>query len=344
MNLVEHTDALAGPANKTVNFRIIPFGPLCPTVTGHATIPHCLGRFRVLDEIARGGMGVVLRAYDAELDRELAIKLLSPDIEPDSEAGRRFAQEARVASQLNHPSIMPVYEAGTLADGRAYFVMPFVQGGTLAVLLAERPDSQHEMRRWLEVFERICIAVGHAHAKGIIHRDLKPANVIVEPSGHALVMDWGVASVRGSTPVGETSGYWVFGTPSYMPPEQARGSQAADPRGDVFGLGAILCEILTGHPPYLGSDAASVTRQAASGDQSELVRRIAESGADWELIDLTRRCLAVDIDARPGEAGVVAGLINDYLVSVPQPTAQSSRDQTWARRAAAILATALALS
>lgn len=339
--------ALAGPADATIDLRLVPASASGGSHFGTSTIPHFLGRFRVLGEIARGGMGVVLRAYDARLDRELAVKLLSPDIPPDSEAGCRFAQEARVAGQLDHPGIIPVYEAGSLPDGRSYFAMPFVRGRTLAAHLGERPDPRQELRHWLGVFERICAAVAHAHARGIVHRDLKPANVMTGASGQVVVMDWGVAAARGSVPrpdeVGD--GFWVFGTPAYMPPEQARGRADADPRIDVFGLGGILCDILTGEPPYGGPDAAAVTRQAAAGDQTDLHRRLVRSGADSALVALARACLATDPTDRPADASEVARLVGDYLTALEKPRWQSrpSSPDRQSLRVAGLLAAAAAL-
>ena len=156
-------------------------------------VPHFLGRYRVLEEIARGGMGIVVRAYDATLDREVAVKVLSPDVDPDSEIGRRFADEARIVSQLHHPGIVSVYDAGIIADGRPFFTMPFLQGHTLASVLANRADSGDEIDRFLAVFAKICGAVAHAHERRIVHRDLKPANVMLGRSDEVLVMDWGVA-------------------------------------------------------------------------------------------------------------------------------------------------------
>jgi eukaryotic-like serine/threonine-protein kinase len=314
MIVAEHTDALSGPADATLNLRISPVVDPSPSHSGTAAVPPALGRFRVLEQVARGGMGVVLRAYDGDLDRELAIKLLSPEIAPDSEAGRQFAQEARVAGQLDHPGILPVYEAGCLPDGRSYFAMPFVRGRTLAALLAERPDPRHGLDYWLGVFEQVCAAVAYAHGRGVVHRDLKPANVMLGPHGQVVVMDWGVAAVRetGSKWGGDAQGYWVFG---YMPPEQARGSAAADPRADVFGLGGILCEILTGEPPYVGDDAAAVTRRAAAAEQADLRARLNISGADAQFVALARSCLSPDPTDRPADAGEVARLLGEYLMA-----------------------------
>ena len=316
MNSPEHTDALHMEAGATVNYRVQP-APASGSAGAQAPIPHVLGRFRVLGEIARGGMGVILRAYDPSLDRELAIKLLSPEILADSEAGRRFAQEARVVSHLHHPGIIPVFDAGTLPDGRSYFAMPFVEGRTLSSLLADRPAWEHGLTGWLRVFEQVCEIVAHAHQEGVVHRDLKPANVMVGRFGEVMVMDWGVAAMV-DTPSQPTlaanPGGWVFGTPAYMPPEQARGNgETPDRRSDVFGLGAILCEILTGQPPYVGMDAATVTRMAAEGDQKDTARRLAERKADPILVHLARRCMSSDRAERPASGAEVAEEVRDYL-------------------------------
>jgi serine/threonine protein kinase len=254
-------------------------------------------------------MGIVLRAYDATLDREVAIKMLSPDAEPDSVTGRRFGEEARIASRLHHPGVIAIYDAGELPDGRPYFTMPFLQGKSLAALLGDRIDVQDRLQHWLSVFERLCLAVAHAHKQGIVHRDLKPGNVMVDEAGEAVVMDWGLAAVNGEPSSASESDYWVFGTPAYMPPEQANGNAAAVPRTDVFGLGAILCEILTGHPPYVGADIASVTRLAVAGDQSDTENRLQESLADSRLLDLVRRCLSTDPNDRPTDAAALASEI-----------------------------------
>jgi serine/threonine-protein kinase len=316
MPFPEHTDALAGPADATISLRIAPgtptaFDPAC------SPIPHFLGRYRVLDEIARGGMGIVLRVYDADLDRELAVKLLAPEIDPDSETGRRFVQEPRVMSQLYHPGIIPVFEANALPDGRPYFAMPFIRGKTLATLLAGRRHPKHDYLSWLGIYERLCDAIAHAHEMGIVHRDLKPANVMVGEFGEVVVMDWGVAASvtaanRGS--IDSTAGFWVYGTPAYMAPEQARGIVLADPRGDVFGLGAVLCEILTGQPPYVGQDVATVSRMACDAAQGEMNCRLNACSADASLVALARNCLAPEPAERPSDASEVANAIREFLI------------------------------
>jgi serine/threonine protein kinase len=350
MELLEHKDALHKEAGATVNYRVLPESA-AGSPSASAPIPHFLGRFRVLGEIARGGMGIIVCAYDPALDRELAIKLLAPEIPADSEAGRRFAQEARIVSHFHHPGIIPVFEAGMVADGRAYFAMPFIEGQTLSVLLAERAGPAHGLARWLQVFLRVCETIAYVHEQGIVHRDLKPSNVMVGRFGEVMVMDWGVAALvvpPVPQPVENRSGCWVFGTPAYMPPEQALGTSGPpDRRADVFGLGAILCEILTGHPPYPGIDLAGVTRLAADGNQAEMTRRLVRCGADPALIQLARLCLSPAPADRPGSAGEVATAVTECLAAAHSRVqvaehrtlaANAQRDRRFAGLVTAILA------
>ncbi len=155
--------------------------------------------YEVRDEIARGGMGVVLAAYHIALAREVAIKTLRPDRPADARTVGRFVTESHVTAKLQHPGVPPVFEVGQLADGRPYLVMKLVRGRTLEALLKDRPPGGADLPRFLDIFERICQAVGYAHSQGVIHRDLKPSNVMVGEFGEVQVMDWGIAKsgVRG---------------------------------------------------------------------------------------------------------------------------------------------------
>src|SRR5262245_27100474 len=162
--------------------------------------PLVLARYRFLDEIARGGMGIVYRATDTVLGREVAVKVLSDRFDADSTAARRFADEARIAGQLQHPPVPPVHDLGTLPDGRPFLAMKLIKGQTLDALLRDCPDPAQARGRFVAVFEQVCQAVGYAHAHEVIHRDLKPANVMVGAFGEVQVMDWGLAkhlAVRG---------------------------------------------------------------------------------------------------------------------------------------------------
>ena len=153
--------------------------------------------YELLDEIGHGGMGVVYRARDVALGRDVAVKLLSERYPADSIAAQRFLNEARITGQLQHPGIPAVHQVGALSDGRPFLAMKLIKGSTLETLLKHRPDPPEDRGQLLAIFEAICQAVGYAHAHRVIHRDLKPANVMVGAFGEVQVMDWGLAKVLG---------------------------------------------------------------------------------------------------------------------------------------------------
>jgi eukaryotic-like serine/threonine-protein kinase len=215
-------------------------------------------RYEILDRLGEGGMGVVYLARDRELGREVALKVLrAPD--PSPEERDRILREARILASLEHPGIVPVHDVAVLPDGRVFYVMKRVRGERLDAARSAR--SRAEL---LRVFRQVCNTVAFAHAAGVIHRDLKPQNVMLGAFGEVLVLDWGVAKLRGRAvevppgtgvqPTGEnTATGTVMGTPGYMAPEQLTGNSAAvDERTDVFGLGGILCFLLTGDHPSAG--------------------------------------------------------------------------------------------
>jgi serine/threonine protein kinase len=234
--------------------------------------PDADGRYEILDEIARGGMGTVYRALDRELGREVALKVSSrPGAASDAE--ERLLREARVLARLEHPGLVPVHDVGTLPDGRLFYAMKRVRGSRLDHHFAAEPSIPARLR----TFERICETVAFAHAHGVIHRDLKPENVMVGPFGEVLVLDWGVARLRddATAPVspaaadapspGRTAHGTVLGTPGYMAPEQARGDvERTDERADVYALGGILYGLLTdAAPPSSGPAEAPRRRNPA---------------------------------------------------------------------------------
>jgi tetratricopeptide (TPR) repeat protein len=316
-------------------------------LTGGAAPPHkiieeapltCAGRYAILCEIGRGGMGMVLEADDPELRRHLAIKVLLEEHQHDAALVRRFLDEARICGQLQHPGIVPIHEIGRLPDGRPFFAMKLIQGQTLASLLQARCDPADDLPRFLNIFEQVCQTMAYAHAHGIIHRDLKPSNIMVGSFGEVQVMDWGLAKMlpivdgasraepasaaRLAAPPGDSAtslAGTVLGTPGYMAPEQARGdSEQIDARCDVFGLGGLLCVILTGKPPYDGSTHAQVYRQATEGDLSAAYARLETCSADAELVRLARICLAANPKDRPCDAGIVARTLTNYRASVAE--------------------------
>jgi serine/threonine-protein kinase len=313
------------------------------------------GRYQMEEEIARGGMGTVLRGRDTELKREIAVKVLLETHAGRTEFVQRFVEEAQIAGQLQHPGITPVYDVGTAAGKRPYFTMKLVKGQTLAALLGARGDKrpacppgagqQHtseplvatDRLRFFKIFEAVCQTLAYAHAHDVIHRDLKPANVMVGAFGEVQVMDWGLAKVlssrdreraeeeagtviatvrTGEADSGQTHAGTAMGTPAYMAPEQARGEvERVDERADVFGLGALLCEILTGQPPFPGKTSEAM-RRAQKADLSGALSRLDACGADGELIALAKHCLAAEPEDRPRHAGAVAERMTAYLESV----------------------------
>ncbi len=298
-------------------------------------------RYEVVGEIARGGVGVVLRGRDVDLGRDVAMKVLREDHVGSADLARRFVEEAQVGGQLQHPGIVPVYELGLQPDGRPFFAMKLVKGGTLAQALAARKGEDEDRRRFLAVFEQACQTMAYAHSRGVVHRDLKPSNVMIGAFGEVQVVDWGfakvlaaggvadekrakrevkgttiVATVRsGSSGSGSVAGS-VMGTPSYMPPEQALGHvEHVDERSDVFSLGAILCEILTGAPPYVGDDLLA---QAAQCRLDDARARLDACGADDALVQLARACLSLLPKDRPKNASEVAAAVSTYLAEVDE--------------------------
>src|SRR5262245_58872976 len=248
-----------------------------PATPSASSLASRVGRYEVVEEIAHGGMGVVFKVRDPDLGRTLAMKVLLDSHQERPDLARRFLEEAQIGGQLQHPGLVPVHELGRLPDQRPFFTMKLVKGRTLAEELKARSSPAADLPRLLGTFEQVCQTVAYTHSRGVIHRDLKPANLMVGAFGEVQVMDWGLAKLLGQDqeaplPAGAagastiyssrssseddsaTRAGTVLGTPAYMPPEQARGQvEHLDERCDVFGLGAILCEILTGQPPYTGS-------------------------------------------------------------------------------------------
>ena len=282
-------------------------GKLLPKIPG----------YRVIREIARGGMGIVYLAHEPSFQREVAVKVLTDRYRGDPRAARRFVAEARLTGRLQHPGIPPVFEVGKLADNSPFLAMKLIEGKTFKEVLAEGRLAPGSL---LVTFEHICQAVAFAHNRGIIHRDLKPANVMVGAFGEVQVMDWGLAKVldrlqadavdsETSEPLGPnldpTRVGAVVGTPQYMAPEQARG-EAVDRRADVFGLGAILCEALTGQPPFVGRSPREIVDHAATATFGPALRLLDSCSADADIVALCRRCLAPLPQGRPADAGALA--------------------------------------
>jgi serine/threonine-protein kinase len=326
---------LPAPSDNTATPAPAPTEPVDPVPR-----PPLPRRYDLKRLLGQGGMGDVWLGRDRHLHRPVAVKVVQQRWARNPNVLGRFVEEAQLTSQLQHPGIPPVYERSALPDGRPYFCMKVVRGRTLAALLEQRTGPDGDVPRLLGIFEQVCQAVAYAHNKGVIHRDLKPANVMVGAFGEVQVMDWGLAKVlRPEVPEAEpvaaaasvvetdrtgqvnslTQAGTVLGTYAYMAPEQAGGEVGQlDRRCDVFGLGAILCEILTGKPPYVAATVEGLKFQSLCGDLADAHARLDASGADNELLRLTRACLAVKPNDRPRDAGKVAEAIAAYLVSVQE--------------------------
>ncbi|MBI2422947.1 MAG: protein kinase [Candidatus Hydrogenedentes bacterium] len=301
------------------------------------------GRYTRPSERARGGMGRILIVHDEQLEREIVLKELLPsksasgdkDVPPTpvrqtGELLARFLREAKVTGQLEHPSIVPVYELGSREDGSVYYTMKLVRGETLGDKL-KKAETLEERFRYLQHFADLCQAMAYAHSRGVIHRDLKPSNVMIGEFGETVVIDWGLAKITGQDDANEerlkkslvkfkeeqdqadvTADGEVLGTPLYMSPEQARGEiQTIDERSDVYSLGAILYQILAGRTPFSGRSTAEILQRVAHEIPEPVERALPDCPP--ELAAICNRAMASEAGERYRNAKLLAEEVQNYL-------------------------------
>jgi hypothetical protein len=312
--------------------------PLVPGQTPLLAVPG----YEVLGELGRGGMGVVFKARQAALNREVALKMILGGMHAGEDLRRRFLAEAEAVAALDHPGIVRIHDFGTWNDV-PYFAMEFCSGGTLAGKLAGKPLPPGEAAALVEQLAR---AVQVAHDKGIIHRDLKPGNVFLAADDSPKVGDFGLARRREGR-AGLTQTGAVLGTPSYMAPEQARAQKDVGPAADVYALGAILYECLTGRPPFLAATTHETLVQVTCDEPARVRQVNAKVPRDLETICL--KCLSKEPGKRYTSAAELGADLHRFLEGRPilaRPAGRLERLGRWCRRepvVAALLAAVLLL-
>src|SRR5438034_10982098 len=299
-----------------------------------------LGNYEILEEVGRGGMGVIYRARQRHSHRIVAVKRVLSYHADSHETRERFRREAEAAASLDHPNILPIYEVSESEDGLPFFSMKFATGGSLH---DAAPSLRSEPRKCLQLMAKVARATEYAHGRGILHRDLKPGNILLDHRGEPMVSEFGLAKwIDANKDL--TKSLTTFATPGYIAPEQAeRTADDLSPAADVYSLGAILFDLLTGRPPFLGANALSVIRQASETPAPKL-RSLAHSH-DRDLETVCARCLERDPKARYQSAGDLATDLERWLDGRPiiaRPVSPPARIWRWSRRNPKLVATGVA--
>jgi serine/threonine protein kinase/Tfp pilus assembly protein PilF len=303
-----------------------------------------LGDYELLEVVGRGGQGVVYRAHQKSLNRTVALKMISVGSWATEAHLKRFRREAEAAASLEHPGILPIYEVGE-SDGSCYFSMRFVEGGQLDQVIKRKPMS---IRQAAELISKVAHTVHYAHEHGILHRDIKPGNILLDVKGEPLLTDFGLARlVEAESTVTRTKE--VMGTPSYMAPEQAMGNNAAvSSATDVYGLGAVLYQLLTGHPPFAGGTTYETIKLVQDTEPRQ--PRLLNPKIGRELSTICLKCLEKDPKRRYSSALGLAEDLEHWLKHEPiqaKPSGFFTHSRKWVRRKpamAALIAALLALA
>jgi serine/threonine-protein kinase len=300
-----------------------------------------LGDYELLEEVGRGGQGVVFRARQRSLNRTVALKVINLGQWASEAHVKRFRREALSAARLNHPRIVPIYEVGE-RDGACYFGMGFIEGGQLDEAVKRAPMS---IRQSAELIAKVARTVHYAHEHGILHRDIKPGNILLDQQGEPHLTDFGLARLVESEST-VTCTLEVLGTPSYMAPEQAAGNNAQlTCATDVYSLGAVLYQLLTGHPPFAGGTTYETIRLLL--DTEPRRPRLLNAKIDRELSTICLRCLEKDPKRRYSSALALAEDLEHWLKHEPICAKRSgffTRGRKWVRRKPANAALIAALA
>jgi tetratricopeptide (TPR) repeat protein len=312
------TDGYAGSTGRTGREAHLP-----------PNLPRAFGKFELIDEIARGGMGVVFRARQATPQRIVALKMILSGQLASPEDIDRFYAEAHAAAALDHPLIVPIFEVGE-HEGQHYFTMAFIEGQSLAQRLANGPLPAKDAAT---IIRDIALAVDYAHQHGVVHRDLKPANILFDTSGRARVTDFGLAK-RKSDETGLTRTGQLLGTPSFMAPEQVAGDPATiGPVSDVYSLGATLYALLTGRPPFQAASTVDTLKQVL--DQEPVAPRDLDATIPRDLETIVLKCLEKDRHRRYESAASLADDLGRFLAHQPviaRPATRAYRIKKFVRR------------
>jgi WD40 repeat protein/tRNA A-37 threonylcarbamoyl transferase component Bud32 len=310
-------------------------GPLC-------SLPETVryfGDYELIEEIARGGMGIVYRARQVSLNRVVALKMIREGQLASEQDVARFKAEAEAAANLDHPNILPIYEIGT-HNGLHYFSMKLIEGGSLAGRVAELVEQPREAARLMVLVAR---AVHHAHQRGILHRDLKPGNILLDNDGSPTITDFGLArKVEGDSGLTQTGA--IVGTPSYMAPEQAAARKDLSIAIDVYALGAILYELLVGQPPFRGATPVDTILQVL--EKEPVAPRSLRAGADRDLETIALKGLRKEPQQRYESASLLADDLERWLRGEPilaRRTGTAERAWKWLRRHPALAALSAAV-
>ena len=305
-----------------------------PTVALSPSLPAKIGRYRVKSELGRGGFGAVYLAHDADLDRPVAIKVPRFDVPVSGETLQSFLEEARTAARLKHPGIVAVHEIARQADASHFIVMEYVEGQSLASEIAKRKLTQQQA---VQIVAQAAAAVHYAHKKGLVHRDLKPGNILLDADGEVKIADFGLALHENEQ---RSRGGEFAGTPAFMSPEQIRrDTHRLDGRSDIWALGVILYELLTGKRPFNGTPEQ--TADEVLHRSPKPLRQI-QDDIDPVLETICLKCLAKDPDQRYSSCKDLADALNRWQQGKPQKAPRRSRLIRWSAVALALAGCAAA--